>query len=86
MKELLLSSSSITNLISSECCQKHCLKGLGYIYAMDKRNTYLSMNENMQNLYLMGCIISILEGYDYRIGNIILYVKDVKRIHSHGNL
>ena len=44
------------------------------------------MNKNMQNSYLMGCMISTNTGYDYRIGNILLCRKDFKKIHSIGNL
>ena len=85
-KELLTSPSSITHLISSECCHNNCLKGIGYNYSLEKRNVYLSMNKSMQNSYLVGCMISTRMGYDYRVGNVILCRKEFKRIHSIGNL
>ena len=85
-KELLTSPSSITHLISSECFHNNCLKGIGYNYALEKRNVYLSMNKSMQNSYLVGCMISTRTGYDYRVGNVLLCRKAFKRIHSIGNL
>jgi hypothetical protein len=74
-----MSSSSISDLISSECCQKECLKGIDYKYALEKRKTYLSMNKSMQNSYLVGCMICTKTGYDYHIGNILLYRKAFKK-------
>jgi hypothetical protein len=56
------------------------------MYALNKRKTYFSMNNSMQNSYLMGCMISTKTGYDYRIENILLCRKDFKTIHSIGNL
>ena len=85
-KELLTSPSSITHLISSECCHKSCLKSLGYNYVLERRKMYLSMNKSMQNSYLVGCMISTRTGYDYRVGRIMLCRKAFKRIHSIGNL
>ena len=81
-KYLLTSPSSITDLISSLCCQKHCLKQMHYNYALEERLSYLSMNKNMQNSYLVGCMISTKTGYGYRIGNILLCRKAFKRIHA----
>jgi hypothetical protein len=59
---------------------------MDYMYALNKRKTYLSMNKSMQNSYLMGCMISTNTGYDYPIGNILLCKKDFKKIHSIGNI
>ena len=44
------------------------------------------MNKNMQNSFLMGCMMSTLGGYDYHIENIFLCKKAFKIIHSIGNL
>jgi hypothetical protein len=85
-KEFLTKSISIKELISSECCQKNCLKSMDYMYALNKRKTYLAMNKSMQNSYLTGCMISTNTVYDYRIGNILLCRKAFKKIHSIGNL
>ena len=85
-KEFLTSPSSITHLISSECCHNNCLKGIGYNYALEKRTVYLSMNKNMQKSYLVGCMISTRTGYDYLVGNVLLCRKEFKRIQSIGNL
>ena len=57
-----------------------------YNCALEKIIEYLSMNKNMQNSYLMGCMISTKTGYDYRIGSILLYRRAFKRIHSIGNI
>ena len=43
-KEFLTKLVSISDLISSECCQKNCLKSMDYMYALNKSNTYYSMN------------------------------------------
>jgi hypothetical protein len=59
---------------------------MDYMYALNKRKTYLSMNKNMQNSYLMGCMISTNIGYDYRIRDILLCRKVFKKIHSIGNI
>jgi hypothetical protein len=59
---------------------------MDYMYALNKRKTYFSMNKSMQNSYLMGCMISTNTGYDYHIGNILLCRKAFKKIHSIGNL
>jgi hypothetical protein len=59
---------------------------MDYMYALNKRTTYLSMNKSMEISYLMGCMISTNTGYDYRIGNILFCRKDFKTIHSIGNL
>ena len=40
----------------------------------------------MKNSYLMGCMISTKTWYDYRIENILLCIKALKKIHSIGNL
>jgi hypothetical protein len=85
-QEFLTKSISISELISSECCQNNCLKSMDYMYALNKRKTYLSMNNSMQNSYLMGCMISTNIGYDYCIGNILLCRTTLKKIHSIGNL
>jgi hypothetical protein len=85
-KEFLTKSFFISELISSECCQHNCLKSMDYMYALNKKNTHLSMNKSMQNSYLMGCMISTNTRYDYHIGNILLCIKDLKKIHSIGNL
>jgi hypothetical protein len=53
---------------------------MDYMYALNKRKTYLSMNKSMKNSYLMGCIISTNTRYDYHIGNILLCIKDFKKI------
>ena len=44
------------------------------------------MNKNMQNSYLVGCMISTKAGYDYHIGSILLCRREFKRIHSIDNL
>jgi hypothetical protein len=85
-KEFLTKSISISELISSECCQNNCLKSMDYMYALNKRKTYLSMNKRMENSYLMGCMISTNTGCDYCIGNILLCRKDFKKNLSIGNL
>jgi hypothetical protein len=85
-KEFLTKSISISELISSECCQNNCLKSMDYMYALNKRNIYLSMNKIMLNSYFVGCMISTNTGYDYLIGNILLCRKAFKKIHSIGNL
>jgi hypothetical protein len=59
---------------------------MDYMYTLNKRKTCFSMNKNMQNSYLMGCMISTKTGYDYCIGNLLLCRKDFKKIHSIGNL
>jgi hypothetical protein len=84
-KEFLSKSISIKELISSEFCQKNCLKRMD-MYSLSKRKTYLSMIKIMKNSYLMGCMISTITVYDYLIGNILLCRKDFKKIHSIGNL
>jgi hypothetical protein len=84
-KDFLTKSISIKELISSECCQKNCLKRMDYMYALNKRKTYLAMNKSMKNSYLTGCMISTNTVYDYRIGNILLCRKAFKNIHSIGN-
>ena len=43
------------------------------------------MNKSMQNSYLVGCMQSTLAGYDYHIGNVLLYKKPFKMLHSIGN-
>jgi hypothetical protein len=85
-KEFLTKSISISELISSECCQNNCLKSMDYMYALNKRKMYLSMNKSMKNSYFMECMISTNKEYDYRIGNILLSRKDFKKIHSIGNI
>ena len=85
-KELVTSPSSITHLISSECCHNNCLNGICYNYALEKRNVYLSMNKSVQNSYLVGCMISTRTCYDYYIGNVLLCRRAFKRIHSIFNL
>jgi hypothetical protein len=85
-KEFITKSISIKELISSECCQNNCLKRMDYMYALNKRKTYLSMNKSMKISYLMGCMISTNTVYDYHIGNILLCRKAFKKIHSIGNL
>jgi hypothetical protein len=85
-KEFLTKSISISELISSECCQKNCLKRMDYMYSLNKRKTYLSMNKSMKNSYFMGCMISTNTGYDYRIGNILFCKKDFKKFHSISNI
>ena len=72
MKEFLTKSFSIDDSISSDCCHKNCLKSIDYMYSLQKRNNYLSMNKSMKNSYLVGCMISTKTRYDYRIGNILL--------------
>jgi hypothetical protein len=85
-KEFLTKSISISELISNECCQNNCLKTIDYMYALNKRNTYLLMNKRIQNSYLMGCMISTNTGYEYRIGNILLCRKDFNFFYLIGNL
>jgi len=85
-KEFITKTFSIGDFISSDCCHKNCLKSINYMYALQKRKNYLSMNKNMQNSYLVGCMISTKTGYDYRIGNILLCRKAFKKYHSIGNL
>jgi hypothetical protein len=70
MKEFLTKSISISDMISSECCQKNCLKRMDYMYALNKRKTYLSMKKSMQNPCLMGRMISTKIGYDCHIQNL----------------
>jgi len=86
MKEFLTKSFSISDLISSDCCQKNCLKSIDYMYALEKRKNYLSINNTMQNSYLVGCMISTKTRYDYHIGNILLCRKVLKTFHSIGNI
>jgi hypothetical protein len=74
------------SISSSECCQKNCLKIIDYMYALNKRKIYLSMNKSMKNSYFMGYMISTNTEYDYCIGNILLCKKALKKIHSIGNL
>ena len=85
-KKLLTSPSSITHLISSECFHNNCLKDICYNYALDKRNVYLSMNKSKKKSYLVGWMISTRTCYDYHNGNVLLYIKEFKRIHPIGNL
>jgi hypothetical protein len=85
-KEFLTKSISISELISSECCQINCLKNMDYMYSLNKRNPYFSMNKRMRKSYLMGRIMSTNTRYDYRIGNILLCRKAFKINHSIGNL
>ena len=58
---------------------------MDFKFSLEKRKNYLSMNKSMQNSYLVGCMQSTLEGYDYHIGSLLLYRKDFKMIHSIGN-
>ena len=85
-KYLLTSPSFITDLISSDCCQKHHLKQMHYNCALKKRLEYLSMNRNMQKTYLVRCMISTKTGYDYHNGSNFLCTRAFKRIHSIGNV
>ena len=77
--------SSISELISSDCCKKDCLKHMDLKFSLEKRNNYLSMNKSMQNSYLVGCMKSTLAGYDYHIGSLLLCRNSIKMIHSIGN-
>jgi len=45
--EYLTRRSYINVLISSECCQKDCLKHMDFKFALEKRKRYLSMNKSM---------------------------------------
>jgi hypothetical protein len=83
--EYLTRRSSISALISSECCQKDCLKHMDFKFALEKRKRYLSMNKSMQNSYLVGCMQSTLSGYDYHIGSLFICRKAFKMFHSIGN-
>jgi len=83
--EYLTRRSSISALISSECCQKDCLKHMDFKFALERRKRYLSMNKSMQNSYLAGCMQSTLSGYDYHIGTLFICRKGFKMFHSIGN-
>ena len=83
--EYLMRRSSISALISSECCQKDCLKHMDFKFALESRKRYLSMNKSMQNSYLVGCMQSTLSGYDYHIGTFFICRKGFKMFHSIGN-
>ena len=54
--QYLTRRSSISALISSECCQKNPLKRMDFTFALESKKRYLSMNKSMQNSYLVGCI------------------------------
>jgi len=84
-EEYLMTRSSISALISSECCQKDCWKHMHFKFALDNRNIYLSMNKSMQNSYLVRCMQSTLLGYDYHIRSLFIYRKAFKMFHSIGN-
>ena len=84
-EEYLTRRSSITALISSECCQKDCLKHMNFKFALEKRKRYLSMNKSMQNSYLVWCMQSTFSCYDYHIGYLFIYRKVFKMSRSMGN-
>ena len=77
--------SSISTLISCDCCQKDFLKHMDFKFALEKRKRYLSMNKSMQNSYLVGCMQSTLLGYDYHIKTLFICRKAFKMFHSIGN-
>jgi hypothetical protein len=77
-KEFLTKSFSISDLISSECCQNNCLKRMDYMYSLNKKKTYLSMNKLMKKSHLTGCMISTKTGYDYRIVNLFFVERILK--------
>ena len=81
----LTTKSYVVHLISSACCRRDCLKNMDFNFALEKRKTYMSMNKSMQNSYLVGCMQSTLAGYDYHIGNVLLWRKAFKMLHSIGN-
>ena len=84
-KKYLTKRIYVVHLISSECCRRDCLKHLDFKFVLEKRKTYMSTNKSMQNSYLVGCMQSTLAGYDYHIGNVLLYRKAFKMLHSIGN-
>ena len=75
----------INILISSECCQKYCLKRMDFKFSLEKRKRYLSMNKSMKKSYLVGCMQSTLSGYDYHNGSLFICIKAFKMLHSMGN-
>ena len=77
--------SSISASISSECCQKDCLKHMDFKFELEKRKIYLSMNKSMKKSYFVGCMQSTLLGYDYHIGSLFILRKAFKMFHSMGN-
>jgi len=83
--EYLTRRSSISTLISSECCQKYCLEHMDFKIALERRKRYLSMNKSMKNSYLVGCMQSTLSGYDYHIGSLFICKKAFKMFHLMGN-
>lgn len=83
--EYLRSRSSVNDLISSECCQKYCLKHMDFKFSMEQRKKYLLINKSMQNSFLVGCMQSTLAGYDYHIGNVLICRKAFKMLYSVGN-
>ena len=80
--EYLTRRSSISALISSECCQKYCLKHMDFKFALESRKRYLSMKKSIQNSYLVGCMQSTLSGYDYHIRTLLICRKAFKMFHS----
>ena len=58
---------------------------MDFKFSLEKRKNYLSMNKNMQNSYLVGCMKSTVADYDYHIGSLFLYRKYFEMFHSIGN-
>jgi hypothetical protein len=73
--------SPINDLISIKSCQKECLKCIDYKYVVEKRKAHLLMNKNMENEYLIRCMIYTLVGYDYHITNVLFHRDAFKIIH-----
>jgi len=84
-EEYLMRRSSISDLISCECCQKYFLKHMDLKFALEKRKIYFSMNKCMRNSYLVGCMQSTLSSYEYHIGSLFIYRKAFKILHSIDN-
>jgi hypothetical protein len=81
-----MSPSSIIDLISSKCCQNKMFERYRLQVCLGEKEGIFSMNKNMKNAYLVGCMISTFIGYDYHIANVLFCRKAFKIIHSIGNL
>lgn len=84
-EEYLMRRSYISALISSECCQKYCLKHMHFKFALEKRRRYLSINKRIQNSYLVRCMKYTFSYYYYHIGSLFISRNAFKMFHLMGN-